>query len=386
MAGAVPVLAWPAARRAARRAAAALPAQLRPLSGCGGAVLAEDLLARSALPPFDVSAMDGFAVAGAGPWRVVGEVLAGGAWAQPLSASTAVRIGTGAPVPRGAAAVLPVEHAELHGDVVHGVVEPDRHIRRAGEECRPGDLLVSAGTPIGAAVLGLAAATGHDQLRVCPRPRVVGLVTGDELLQAGVPSGAQVRDALGPQLPLLVAAHGGDLVGQRHVPDDDALLRAAIGAADAEVVVTTGASSSGPADHLRAVVGGLGGEVLVDGVACRPGHPQLLARLPDGRLVVGLPGNPLAALVAAATLLGPVLAGLGGRAERAEAALLAQSVPASARDTRLVPVAVAGLRATPVPYAGAAMLRGAAVADALVVVPPGRDLAAGAEVELLRLP
>lgn len=384
---AVPVLTWPAARLAARQAAGVLPGQLRPIEACAGTVLADDLLARCPLPPFDVSAMDGFAVAGAGPWRLVGEVLAGGSWTQALSAATAVRIGTGAPVPAGATAVLPVERARLGDGIVDGVVEPGRHVRRAGEECLPGDLLLPAGTPVGAAVLGLAAASGHDELRVRPRPRVVGLVTGDELLSAGVPSGAQVRDALGPQLPLMVSAYGGDLVAQGHVRDDAALLRAAVDGADADVVVTTGASSAGPADHLRDVVTSLGGEVVVDGVACRPGHPQLLARLPDGRLVVGLPGNPLAALVAAATLLEPVLGGLAGREVRRRAALLAEPLAAAPRDsTRLVPVAVSGRHATPVPYAGPAMLRGAALSDALAVVPPGRDLAPGDEVELLRLP
>jgi molybdopterin molybdotransferase len=382
----VPVLAWADARQAARAGASPLPAQLRPLDRCAGAVLAEGLRAGTPLPAFDVAAMDGFAVAGDGPWRVVGTVLAGSTWPSPLAPGTAVVISTGAPVPPGASAVLPVEDAELGGGLVRGAVEHGRHVRRAGEECGNGEVLLSAGTPVSAAVLGLAAASGHDALLVRPRPRVTALVTGDELLGRGLPRDGRVRDALGPQLPLLVAGLGGELVGQRHVRDEPGLLRAAVADADAEVLVTTGASSAGPADHLRQVVTDLGGQLLVDGVACRPGHPQLLATLPDGRFVVGLPGNPLAALVGAVTLLQPLLAGLTARVSRSAGALLAEPLAAAPVATRLVPVRLEGAWARAVPHVGPGMLRGAALADALAVLPPGLDRAEGDEVEVLPLP
>lgn len=380
-----PPLTWAVARSRAYEAASPLAAQRRPLEQCGGTCLASPLLARTPLPPFDVSAMDGYAVAGAGPWRLVGELLAGSTWSAPLDRGTAVAVGTGARLPAGADAVLQVEHAALREGLVHGDVAPGRHVRRAGEECAAGEPLLPGGTPVTASVLGLAAASGCDELEVTPRPRVLALVTGDELLGSGLPRDGRVRDALGPQLPLLVAAAGGELVGRSYLPDDRALLRKAIGTAEADVVVTTGASSVGPADHLRPVLADLGSTPVVDGVACRPGHPQLLARLPGGRFVVGLPGNPLAALVAAATVLAPLLAGLGGRPLRTSAALLAEPVRGSRTDTRLVPVRVDGLRARPVPHTGSGMLRGAAAADALAVVPPGPDLPAGAEVELLPL-
>lgn len=379
-------LAWPLARSRSHDAASPLAAQRRPLEQCAGTCLATPLIAGSPLPAFDVSAMDGFAVAGAGPWQLVGEVLAGSTWDRPLAPGTAVGVGTGARLPLGTDAVLQVEHAERRGDQVAGPVSTGRHVRRAGEECAQDDVLLPAGTPVTARVLGLAAASGADELSVTPRPRVLALVTGDELLADGLPRDGRVRDALGPQLPLLVAAAGGDLVGRTSLPDDRVLLRKAIDAAEADVVVTTGASSVGPADHLRPVLAELGAELLVDGVACRPGHPQLLARLPDGRFAVGLPGNPLAALVAAATVLEPLLAALGGRPLQASAGLLAEPVRASAADTRLVPVQRDGLRVRPVPHAGSGMLRGAALADALAVVPPGADLPTGAEVELLPLP
>jgi molybdopterin molybdotransferase len=378
-------LPWVVARSRSYDVAHPLTAQRRPLEQCAGTCLAAALVAAGPLPAFDVAAMDGYAVAGAGPWQLVGEVLAGSTWDRPLATGTAVVVGTGARLPAGTDAVLQVEHAQRRGDRVHGEVAAGRHVRRTGEECAQGDPLLPTGTPVTARVLGLAAASGADELQVTPRPRVLALVTGDELLADGLPRDGRVRDALGPQLPGLVAAAGGDVVGRSYLPDDRALLRAAIDAADADVVVTTGASSVGPADHLRPVLAELGADVLVDGVACRPGHPQLLARLPGGRFAVGLPGNPLAALVAAATVLQPLLAGLGGRPLRTASALLAEPLRASASDTRLVPVRVEGLRARPVPHTGSGMLRGAALADALAVVPPGADLPAGAEVELLPL-
>jgi molybdopterin molybdotransferase len=236
-------------------------------------------------------------------------------------------------------------------------------------------------------VLGLAAAAGHDALLVHPLPRVAALVTGDELLERGLPGGAHVRDALGPQLGRLVAGCGGLLTARSHVPDDAGLLLRAVAEADAEVVLTTGASSVGPADHLHRVLVELGAEVLVDGVACRPGHPQLLARLPDGRTVVGLPGNPLAAVVAAVTVLAPLLAAAAGRAPvAARTGLLATAVRSAPDATRLLPVRLSGLHAEPVRHTGSGMLRGAALADALAVVLPGAAGAAGDEVELLPLP
>lgn len=379
-------LPWARAREAAARAASALPPVLLPLEVCAGQALAAPLLSATDLPPFDTAAMDGYAVAADGPWRVVGEVLAGSEWAGTLAPGTAVAVGTGAATPRGADAVLQVEHAQVRGDVVSGAVEGGRHVRRAGEECRRGERLLDAGTVVSAAVLGLAAAAGHDALQVVPRPRVAALVTGDELLTEGVPRGGRVRDALGPQLPALVAAHGGELVARSHLPDEKSLLRKAIETSQADVVVTTGASSLGRADHLREVLDELRARRLVDGVAVRPGHPQLLAALPDGRFVVGLPGNPLAALAAAATVLAPLLAALGGRRRAFRAALLAEPLRGWSGGTRLVPVALDGLHARPVPHAGAGMLRGASLAGALAVVPAGAGLPAGAQVEVLPLP
>jgi molybdopterin molybdotransferase len=379
-------LPWPQAWRIAYATADPLPPRRLPLAAAIGAVLAEPLVARSALPPFDTAAMDGYAVAGPGPWRVVGRQLAG---AEPPAAPApgeAVEIATGALAPPWVDAVLPYEDAAVSDGRLVGDVAPGRHIRRAGEECGAGEELVGAGAPVTAATAGLAAAVGHDDLLAHPAPVVAPLVSGDELLAAGLPRDGRVRDALGPVLPALVAGCGGRPEPVRRLPDRADALADAIAAAAGDVVVTTGGSSVGPADHLPRVLAELGAKALVRGVACRPGHPQLLARLPDGRWLVGLPGNPLAALVGVVTLLAPLLARLAGRPmPRTTSATLAGALNPSPTLTRLVPVAfdLTGL-ALPLAHGGSAMLRGAARADALAVLPPG---AGPIEVvEIVRLP
>ncbi|MCO1659944.1 molybdopterin molybdotransferase MoeA [Pseudonocardia humida] len=359
-------LSWDEARLCAYYAAAALPARSVPLDQALGGVLAEPLTAPVALPTADTSAMDGYAVRGAPPWRVVETAD------RSLEDGQACAVVTGAPVPKATDAVLPAEHAQRSGDLLRGRATPaaGMHVRPAGEECAAGDYLVATGTVAGPTVLGLAAALGHDTLRVHPTPAVRAVISGDELVDSGPPSPGRVRDAVGPMLPGLVAAAGGRWAGAVRVPDVPTVLRAALAQAHADVVLVTGASGQGPADHLRSVLAAAGAELLVDGVACRPGHPQTMARLPDGRLLVGLPGNPLAALVAFLTLAAAALAGLGGRELPELARLPAHDVRPHPTEHRIVPVRVRAGVARPVGYDGAAMLRGAAVADRLAVVSP----------------
>jgi molybdopterin molybdotransferase len=359
-----------------------LPPVDRPVPAAIGHVLAAPIVARSPLPPFDAAAMDGYAVAGAGPWRLAARALAGSGEPAPLDPGCACEIATGAMVPAGAIAVLPYEDAARSGEVVDGTVTPGRHVRRAGEECAAGELLVGAGAVATAPTVGLAAAVGYDVLRVHPRPRVALLVIGDELLTGGLPRAGRIRDALGPQLPALVGGCGGVPGHVRHVADRVDALASAVASAGADVVVTTGGSSVGPADHLPRVLAGVSAEFVVRGVACRPGHPQLLARLPDGRWLVGLPGNPLAALCGVVTLLAPLLARLAGKGmPRTGTATVGGLPPATATVTRLVPVLFGQTGGgMALHYGGSAMLRGVARADGFAVIEPGTDLPAVVEV------
>ncbi|MFG2899208.1 molybdopterin molybdotransferase MoeA [Streptomyces zaomyceticus] len=414
---------WPEARAAAVRAgdlARAGRAPLGvPLGRALGQVLAEPLLALTDLPPFDTSAMDGWAVAGPGPWAVREDdaVLAGQAPTAAVGDGEAVRIATGARVPTGTTAVLrtehsrtghpltehsPTEHSHIEhplsepvGTLLHALREvvPGQDIRPRGQECRSGDELLPAGTRVTPAVLGLAAAAGYDELPVPPRPRVEILVLGDELLTAGLPHEGLIRDALGPMLGPWLTALGADVLATRRIGDDAEELYAAVTGSPADLVLTTGGTAAGPVDHVHGVLGKAGAALLVDGVKVRPGHPMLLARLAADpgrpghvRHLVGLPGNPLAAVSGLLTLAEPLLRALsgegGGPPHRAP---VRDEVHGHPYDTRLVPVVHREGRAVPLRYNGPAMLRGIAAADGLAVVPPG-GAHAGRELDILDLP
>ncbi|MFG2485468.1 molybdopterin molybdotransferase MoeA [Streptomyces virginiae] len=370
-----PVVSWARARVLAHGAARPLPARTVPLRDAAGLTLADGLPTLRPLPGFDTAAMDGYAVSGTGPWRVRAAVRAGAPWAGVLGAAQCVEISTGAEVPAGAHAVLPLESAVTTDDgrVSGPVPPPGRHIRRTGEDAPAGHRLAPSGTRIGPALLGLAASCGHDTLPVRPRPRVGVLVTGDELDHAGVPGPGRVRDALGPLLPALIAELGGETTEVGYVPDRPAgrLSGAVRAVRDADVVVVTGSTSVGATDQLRRLLADAGARMVVDTVACRPGHPMLLAEPAPDRWVVGLPGNPYAALVAARTLLGPLIAGLSGRAlDPLPHVPVHGRVRPAPGPTRLVPVTWDGARARIADGHRAAFLQGAAVGDALAAIPP----------------
>ena len=387
---------WPEARaiaaratRSGTRAARREPVSV-PLDAALGLTLAAPLDALTDLPSFDTSAMDGWAVAGPGPWDVRDEgVLAGQGEPQPLTDGEAVRIATGARIPPDTTAVLRTEHGRtdaqgrLHAlrDMHHG-----QDIRPRGQECRSGDQLLPAGTVVTPAVLGLAAAAGYDTLAAVPRPRVEVLVLGDELLTEGRPRDGLIRDALGPMLPPWLRALGAEVTAVRRLGDDAKALHKAVTGSTADLIVTTGGTAAGPVDHVHPILERIGAELLVDGVKVRPGHPMLLARVAEGRHLVGLPGNPLAAVSGLLTLAEPLLRTLAGRPDRETYTLpLRDEAHGHPYDTRLIPVVLRGDRAVPLHYNGPAMLRGIAAADALAVVPPG-GARAGEELELLDLP
>ncbi|MFK4249196.1 molybdopterin molybdotransferase MoeA [Streptomyces angustmyceticus] len=405
--GALP---WHTAREIAERAVSGPPApENSALGEALGRTLAAPLVALTDLPSFDTSAMDGWAVSGPGPWRIdhpAGTaasdappgILAGHPSAEALRDGHAIPIATGARVPSGATAVLRSEHGEVREPSGGGrrlyaprPAPPGQDIRPRGQECRRGDQLLPAGSLVTPAVLGLAAAAGYDELTAYPRPRAEVLVLGDELLDQGPPREGRIRDALGPMLAPWLHALGIEAVAPRHLADDADTLYAAVDRSTADVVITTGGTASGPVDHVHPTLRRLGAEALVDGVAVRPGHPMLLARLAPHRHLVGLPGNPLAAVSGLVTLAEPLLRALAARPPAAPFFMpLAAPVHGHPQDTRLVPVAYRederhGLMAMPLHFHGPAMLRGIASADALAVVPPG-GAERGTEIELLELP
>jgi molybdopterin molybdotransferase len=389
--------AWTAARAAAYAAGAGAvrPVEL-PLAEADGCTLVEPLRTLTALPAFPTSSVDGFAVAGPGPWRVVGRVLAGQV-PGPVGPGQAVEIATGAMVPAGTGQVIRLEHSTTHPDgTVTGEPRRTPEWRNVGEEAAAGEELLPAGTPVTPGVLGVAAQCGYDRLLVRRPPRAAVVVFGDELATAGPPGNGRVRDSLGPQLPgwltrlgaLPVPAPGPGAAGP--VADTLDAHVAAIQAAvsGAELVCTTGGTMRGPVDHLHPALARLGARYLVNTVAVRPGFPMLLAQLPGGTFLAGLPGNPQSAVIALVTLVWPLLAGLTGRPlPEQHRVTLGADVPGRGDDTHL---ALARLerdgRAYPLPHNGSAMLRGLARADGFVVIPPGGAGTVGAEVELLPLP
>jgi molybdopterin molybdotransferase len=399
-------------------ARAVLAAAVRPLApirtqlaDCDGLVLAEDLVARTDLPSFDTSSMDGWAVAGTGPWRIVGEALAGRPSPPELRPGQAAAIATGGMVPPGAVAVIRSEEGLVEegseGAVLVAPPPPGpTHVRPAGEECRAGETLAPSGSSVTPALIGLAAAAGHDDLAVVPGPRVALVLFGDELVGSGVPAKGLVRDSLGPQVPAWVTRLGATVVSVEHCPDTlaehtEALARAARAA---DLVLTTGGTAAGPVDHLHTAIAACEGTLVVDTVAVRPGHPMLAATVPaadrgpegtghavaptiEPTWLVGLPGNPQSAIVTLMSLAAPILDRLAGRSAQLVLPLLTltEPVPAPAHEDRLVLGTRAGDRFTPGRHLGSAMLRGLAAATGFAVVPPGGAPAGGA-VRWLALP
>jgi len=301
---------WDTARQLAHAAAPLSPRRV-PLAEAAGATLAGPLLALRCSPAFDASAMDGYAVAGLPPWHQVGRLEAGQAWPAPLAAGTAVEIATGAPLPVGARGVLRYEDAAVVNGLVTGDPGRASHVRATGSDVRTGQEILPAGAALTPAALGLAAAAGHDDLLVRPRPRVYVIVTGRELTGHGPGGGAAVRDALTPLLVPLIGRLGGEVAGVARTDDDGLPAHWEQDRHGADVVVTTGSTSRGMTDRLPALARSAG--IVFHGVRCRPGHPQLLAGGAAGPWLVGLPGNPFAAFTAAWTTLAPLFAGLTGR-------------------------------------------------------------------------
>lgn len=394
---------WAEARQLAFDCAGPLPAVALPLGDAAGRVLTRAVTALQDLPHYASSAMDGWAVNGPGPWLLPGT-------GQPLPPHGALPpnharvIATGGLVPAGAAAILRRESGQvatdgagnavltLGPDARQGEPRPGQHIRPAGQEATVGEILLPAGTVLNPGHIALAAVAGHDEVQVRARPTVAVVLTGGEVVTRGLPAPGQVRDTFGPQLGTVVSLLGGTPLSPVRIGDSFSEWLSALdgpaGAtgARAEVILTTGGTGRSGTDHFRAAIAALGGELLLDGIAMRPGHPAVLAGLPDGRFVVGLPGNPLAAMMALLTIAAPLLAALESRQLPPLHHILSGSdIGPDTGRTRLLPCRFLSGLAFPVQHTGPGMMRGLAWADGVMAVPPG-GVDSGQPVPVLPLP
>jgi molybdopterin molybdotransferase len=385
------------------------PVEERAVPDALGLVLAEDVASAVDLPAFDNSAMDGYALhaddlhaddpAAAAPvtLRVVDDVPAGGVPRAALVAGPASRVMTGAPVPEGTGAVVPVEQTDAGTGRVRVDVlpRPAAHVRRRGEDVRTGAVVLTAGTVVTPAVVGLLSGVGRAAVRVHRPPRVVVLSTGAELVPAGEPLGpAQIHDANGPMLAAAVRRAGGVAVTAPVVADRPGALLAALEPhlGDADLVLTSAGVSEGAYDVVKADLAGAG--VTFARVAMQPGKPQGHGVLgPRGVPVVTLPGNPASAFVSFHVFVRPLLRRLLGLPDGpgpVVRAALAEPLtsPAGRRQllrARLEPAAAGG---TPtvrlVGGPGSHLLGALALSDALAVVPEDvTALPAGALVDVL---
>lgn len=371
-----------------------IPLDILPLAAANGRTLAHDLFAIADLPSASSSAMDGWAVNGPGPWRLGAPIRAGDPVPREnLEPGWARAIATGAPVPPGTSGVLRSELGDARYADGETLLHPrsadlteGRDIRRAGEEARRGERILSAGTVLTAPSLALAAVAGFDEVTVLARPAMDLVLLGDEIRSAGVPGDGGIRDAFLPALPSAMLGAGGRHAGTWFGRDSLDATVDALRETSAPLVVTTGGTARGPADFMRAALDAIGARIVCDGVAVRPGHPVIVARLSDERLLLGLPGNPLAAMLVFASLAVPMVAGMTGRtAPRIARVTLAARVANPSSSTRLVPCTLQDAGAVPTAWQGSAMLRGLASADAVLVIPSG-GAEAGATVETLPLP
>ncbi|HEV2873949.1 MAG TPA: gephyrin-like molybdotransferase Glp, partial [Thermoleophilaceae bacterium] len=301
-----------------------------------GRVLAEDVESPIDVPPFDSSAMDGYAVVAApgAALEVVGESRAGRPAEARVEPGTAIRISTGAEVPEGATAVVPLEASTTDEPERRVRVEasaPGDNIRRAGEDVRAGRVVLARGARLGPAELGVAASVGRDSLRCSLRPRVAVLVTGDELTEPGRPLGpGGIYSSNGWALAAQVERAGALATARETVPDRAGDTRAALARVldSSDVVIVSGGVSVGPHDHVKPALSELGVEERFWGVRLRPGKPTWFGTRGDA-LVFGLPGNPVSAMVGFHLFVRPALAAMQGADHDAPrtGATLAEPIP-----------------------------------------------------------
>ena len=375
-----------------------LPAETVPLDDAAGRWAAEDYPALRSQPAADLSAMDGYAIRFAdlpGPWHVTGESTPGRLPETAIGPGEAMRIFTGAPLPRGTDAILIQEEATRDGERLtltgEGPRKQGQHVRTAGGDFREGQVVIAKGAQLSAARIAIAALSGHGIARVGGRPRVAILSTGDELVHhSQAATGVNIPASNGPMLRALVAGSGAIVEDHGIVRDDFETLAAAFRAAqDADIIVTTGGASVGDHDLVRPVLQHLGAAMDFWKIAMKPGKPMMAGMLGDA-VVLGLPGNPVSAHVTATLFLLPLVRAMSGAADPLPAVhrgTLGHALPAGGpRAEYLRAIWRDGDVVTATDQDSAAVLS-LASANALIVRAPGAPAAAiGDSVGIIALP
>ena len=378
---------WDAARTIAAHSFNTLTEEIIDVSHGVARTLAGDAHALCDLPTYATSAMDGYAVAGLGPWRIIGEVKTGLPMKGALADGSAVAIATGGVIPAGTFGIIRWEIAKVNEGILNGEVIENQDIRPAAHECQSGDLLVKAGALLNPGKIGLLSAAGLDHIRVVRKPRVALILLGDEIQLKGIPTNGLVRDALGPQLPGWLEKMGCEIVATQYISDEISHVVKALSdaCALADIVITTGGTAQGPRDFLHEALSQINAEILVDTVAVRPGHPMLLART-DTCAIFGLPGNPQSAIVALVSLGAPVIASMLGQIQQELPTVITSNELSAPSDfTRLIIGNIVNGEFEVGQYLGSAMLRGLAHSTGFAVVT--KELtAAGESVRWLSLP
>jgi molybdopterin molybdotransferase len=377
-----------------------------PLTQSLGRILAEDIIADSDLPPFDRSQMDGYAVRAADTQsapvrlRIVGESAAGRGWHNQLDRGQALRIMTGAPVPAGADAVQQVEKTrEVENDVeVLEAVTMGRSIVKQGSETRKGETVLQRGEQISAAAVAVLASFGYAEVLASRQPRVAILATGSELVSVDQEPGEdQIRDSNNYSISAY-SQLAGAVVTRRALSNDnpDVLSSAIIAAAEeADVIITSGGVSVGAYDFTKAVLRKMAGQIFFERVALRPGKPTVFAKLSNGSLMFGLPGNPVSVSVTFNLFVRTALLAMQGARElllKANTAKLDHDVKGSSDRESYLPATLytdeeGVLIAKPLKWGGSSDFVGFARATALIVIPEGvGSVPAGSKLKVLRLP
>jgi molybdopterin molybdotransferase len=368
-----------------------LPLEDVSVGSAAGRVLGEDARAVTDLPPFDSSAMDGYAVRAddtPGRLRVVGHSAAGRPELGAVGPGEAVVISTGAVVPAGADAVVPVERTT--GDVVVEAVGSGDNVRPRGGDTRSGDVVVAAGTPLGPPQVSALAAAGVAVVRCARRPRVAVLSTGSELRAPGEPlAPGEIYESNSVLVAAQLGLAGATATVFPVVSDEAAATRTALEQAlEHDVLITTGGVSVGPHDLVRATLAELGAQEVFWRVAVKPGKPIAFAVRGDS-LVFGLPGNPVSSLVGFELFVRPALRALQGAREPGPEYLpgrLASGVRRNLDRDELVRARRSGDQLEPLSGQDSHMIVRAAAANALVLIPRGEgELPPGAEVAYLQI-